>query len=100
MRFSGGADIAAVEQQPVVGTGYVFLGKVLNKLFFNRFRSLCRFWDQSKAVRDAEDMCIYRHSGQHHIGSFSPYAWQLGQVIDVARNLASEIHDHHLRHLQ
>ena len=61
MRFAGGADIAAVEQQPVVGTGDVLFRKMLNQLFLNRFRGFGGVGDKSETVRNPEDMCIYRH---------------------------------------
>ena len=45
--FAGGAEVAAVEEEPVVGAGDVFLGEMLNQFFFNGFRGFGAFGDQS-----------------------------------------------------
>lgn len=91
--FSCSADIPAVKDQPVVGSGEVFLGNVSGKLFFSFERGSC-VAGQSDSSRHPVHVGIYsqcRFSKSHrnnHIGSFSSDTGQLLKFLGIRGNIA------------
>ena len=61
MRLAGCADVAAVQQQPVVCPWNVVCGNVLHQFLFYLIGRVGFIADQADAVADAEDVGIDRH---------------------------------------
>ena len=97
------ADIAAVEQEPVVRLGNEVRGDIPDELSFGLKRVLA-MGSKAEPFADAEDMRINGHGGlviddgTDHIGSLASYALQCLQLLDGVGHLAVIDLDEALRH--
>ena len=98
MGFAGLADVAAVEDEPVVGDGEFVLGDVLDE-FALGLEGGFAVVGKSDAVGDTEDVGVdgkggfVEDYGGDDVGGFASYARELLQLVDVGGNVASELFD-------
>jgi hypothetical protein len=94
------ADIAAVQDQPVMGVAHVFGRNDADETLLDLFRRLAG--RQAETVADAEDMGVDRHGRlaerhvQHDIGGLAADAGQFRQGVAVVRHLAAMVADQRL----
>lgn len=102
-RFAGLADIASVEQEPVVRLGNEVLGDVTDELPFGLERVLA-MGGEAEPFAHAEDMRVHGHGGliiddgTDHIGSLASHALQRLQLFNGVGHLAVIDLDEALRH--
>ena len=103
--FAGGADISAVEYEPMVGNGQEVAGEALFELFLGLQRGLGTHRKPNPA-RHPENVRIHRHylsAKEHrsnHIGGLAPHAWEPFESLDsVGHHTTKFLHQHtsHLR---
>ena len=98
------ADVATVEQQPMVGARDEFVGEMLGEFLFDSKWSRGLFVDKSEAMGHAEDVGIDSKGGfvpddsLNDIGSLSAHARQTYEVVEVVGHFAAEVLHEHLRH--
>ena len=102
--FAGLADVASVEQKPVMGLGNDICGDVLDQLFLGLQRVFAA-GGESEPFGDAEDMGVHCHGGlipydrADHVRRLASYALQRLQVVDGRGHLAVVDLDQALLHL-
>ena len=96
MGFAGLADVAAVEDEPVVGDGEFVLGDVLDE-FALGLEGGFAVVGKPDAVGDTEDVGVdgkggfVEDYGGDDVGGFASYAGELLQLVDVGGNVAAEL---------
>ena len=104
MRFARCADIATVQQQPVVSVGNIVGRDVFHQFLFDLQRCVGRRRNESKPMAHAENVRIDRHRsasephGLHHIRRLATHARQFYQIVHIARHFTAEVAHHHPRH--
>ena len=95
------ADIAPVQDQPVMRVAHVFFRDDPDEALLDLFGRLAG--RQAEPVADAEDVRVDRHGRlaeghvEHDIGGLAPDARQLDQKVAVIRHLAAMVADQRLR---
>lgn len=102
VRFAGGADVAAMQQQPVVGGGYKLLGDVFQQgLLHGQWRGGSARYE-SESVAHSEhvgidgESCFLEGDGLHHIGSLAAYTGERGEFLEGGGNLSVKSFDESL----
>ena len=91
--FAGLADVAAVEDEPVVGDGKFVLGDVLDE-FALGLEGGFAVVGKSDAVGDTEDVCVYGKGGfvedygGDDVGGFASYAGERYKFLHRVGDLA------------
>ncbi len=94
--LAGGADVAPVEDEPVVGGGEDGGGDVPDE-FLLGFDGGFGIADEPDAVCDAEDVGVHRHGGlverhgHHHVRRLAPHAGESLQQVHVLGDDAAEL---------
>eukprot|EP01133_Synstelium_polycarpum_P024148 gene24148-28974_t len=95
--LAGLADIAAMQDQPVMGVIEIFRRNDLHQFGFHLIRCLAR--REAKLVADAEYMRVDGHRrlpeshAEHHIGGLAADTGKLDKLIAIIRHLAAIVAD-------
>ena len=98
------AYVAAMQEEPVVGTRNFLVGEVTGQLFLYGVRGGGFFSYQSETMGYAEDVridgegCFVPNDCLHDVSCFATYAWQTDQVVQIVRHFSAKILKKHLRH--
>lgn len=96
MGFAGGTDIAAMEQEPIMGGGYKIGGDMALELHLYAIGRRTGLGYQTEAVADAEDVSVdgegglTEGDGLDDIGGLAPYSGDLGEFFQGGRHLTAE----------
>jgi len=90
------ADVAAVEEEPVVGEGDEFVGDVAHEGLLHLIRRVVALVDEAEAVADAEDVGVDGHGGLaegdglDNVGRLAAHTRETEQLVHVGGHLAVE----------
>ena len=104
MGIASRADIAAMEDEPVMGRWDVCRWDVAGELLLNGIGGCGAVGNEPKTMADAKDVSINSHCGLvphyslHDVGSLTSHAWELDEFLKRLRYLAAETLHQHVRH--
>ena len=100
---AGFADVAAVEDEPMVGLGDDFRGDVADEFALSLERGFAA-GGETEALADAEDVSIHGHcrlipdNGKNDVGSLAPHSRERHQLVNIRGDLAAEFVNEPARH--
>ena len=101
---AGGADVAAVEDEPVMSRRDIGCRDVTDELLLDAVGRGASVRDEAETVTDTEDMGVdshgwlVPHDGLHDVGCLAPYAGQTYELVQRIGNLSSKVADEHACH--